>query len=150
MHKLAPQTIHAKTKPVTSAGAYIATMSLAITQQDVASRKKSHAKRNAAVTSTSIMKFNAADTYHSTILKLAAEKSQNTMKWMIAKPAKDGFAISSANMFLNITGNISAVKKVATYLALSDSLRIGGREFSLPPTIDTVDLKTLPNIQSAS
>jgi hypothetical protein len=116
---VALQNMPVQTKPVTSAGAYTAATNLATTPQNAASKNRSLANASAAVMLTVTTKYNAAAMSLSTILKLAAEKNLNTMKWMNAEPSKDGFAINNANMYQNTTGNTSAAKKAALFLALN-------------------------------
>ncbi len=138
------QTIPVPIKPVMSAGAFIATTSLATTQHAAASKSKFLAKEHAAVMSTSTMMYSAADTFLSIILKDAAEKSLSTMKWMNAKLAKSGFATVSANMCLATTGSTSVANKAATLLALNSKqcCKSGG---ALSP-----DLPLIDQIQSSS
>lgn len=106
-------------KPVTNAGAYTAGTSLATIPQNAASKSRCLANASAAAMLTVTTKYNAAAMSLSTILRLAAEKSQNTMKWMNARPARDGSANNNANMYPNTTGNTSAAKKAALFLALN-------------------------------
>lgn len=116
----APQTILVLTKPVTNAGASIATMNLAITTQDAASKNKCPANAAAAGMWTATTKYSAAAMFLSTTVKLAAEKNLNTMMWTNAELARDGCASSNASTFLNTIGNISAAKKAAPHLALDN------------------------------
>jgi hypothetical protein len=63
------------------------------------------------------MKYNVAEWFLNTTTKLSAVKNQSIMKLMIAKLAKNGFAINIANTFQNTIGNMFAVKKTAIQLA---------------------------------
>lgn len=119
--------IPAKIKLAMTAGAYIVTTNLATTTPDVASKNKFLANVNAAVMLTDTTKFNAAVMFLSTTLKHAAKKNLSTMKLTNAKLAKDGFANNNANTYLNTIGNISAAKKAALFLALSNRYSSVGR-----------------------
>lgn len=63
------------------------------------------------------MKYNAADMFHSTILKHAANIAHNIMMYKNASHAKNGYAIVIANMFLATTGNMFAANQIAQLLA---------------------------------
>ena len=112
-----------KMLPVMTAGACIATTSLATTMLRDALKSKYLARKDAAECAPSIMKSHAAVMYHSIILKLSAAKSQNTMTLMNAKPANAGFANVSANMFLSTTGSMFVANKAATYLVPANPLK---------------------------
>ena len=116
------KTILAKMFAAMIAGACIAIMNHAITMSNAALKSKCLARKDAAECAQNIMRSHAADMCHSTILKQYAAKSLNTMMLKNAKPASAGFANVSASMFHNIIGNMFAVKKVATHLALVSSI----------------------------
>ncbi len=58
-------------------------------------------------------KYNAADMFLSTTMKHIAAKKQNATKLMIAKHVKNGLQTNIANMFQNISGNISVEQLAA-------------------------------------
>lgn len=102
------QTTRAVINQQATAGVFIAITNLATTQLNVAASTKFHAKEDAAVMCLNIMKFNVADMFHSTTVKHAAAKFQNTIALMNAKHVTKLFAINIANTFQDTIGNTFA------------------------------------------
>lgn len=102
------QHVH-QMKDAMTAGAYIATMNLAITMIGNVYKSQNTAQKDAAVKYLNIMKYNVADMFHNTIVKHAAVMNQNIMMYKNAQHATNGYVAKNANMFHATTTNTFAV-----------------------------------------
>jgi hypothetical protein len=104
------------------AGAYIATMSHAITMTGNVLKKQKLAKNVAADMYHNTTKYKNAAMFHNTTQKHAANKYQSTMMLKSAYPAKNGFVKRNANMFHVTTTNTFVVMQTAKFLAQQNNL----------------------------
>lgn len=86
-------------------------MNPVITTNGDAAKNHVTTQKNAADVYLNTIKYKNADTFHNTTVNKLAVTFLNTTVFKNAKCAKNGFAIANANMFLNTTGNITALHK---------------------------------------